>query len=148
MARGAGGRLIVHLEGDLAGPIPPTLTVTGPGREESRLLDALALASHQITIADLEPGVYWIVLTGTGSSDAAGGTAIEVGIHDALTTLVRARIDSGRLSIDPFRPDPFGLADGLDARFLATLPGSGEEAGSGLLTSPEPARQTTSTVLI
>jgi hypothetical protein len=141
-AHAAGGRLVIRIEGDLSGPIPPTLTVSGPSIDESRLLDALALASRQILYEKLESGVYRLTLSGADASTQGAEAAIEVGVHEGLTTILRAEIGACRLTIDPFRPDPFGCEDGWDVSWLEALPGAGEEGALAAETSPMEPRRT------
>ncbi len=140
-AHGYGGRLLVRLEGALAGPIPPALTLSGPGREESRTMDALALASREILFDGLEPGVYRVGLDAAGSPGSGEESTIEIGIHEGLTAVIRAEIGRGRLAIDPFRPDPFGIEDAWDAAWIDGLPGAGEEGPIAAETSPASPRQ-------
>lgn len=142
VARASSGRLIVRLDGSLAGPIPPTLTLSGPGSEESRPLDAFALASREFLFEGLEPGVYHLSLTGTGGPTAGKEPAAEVGVHEGHTVVVHADIGTGRLAVDPFRPDPFGVDDSWDAKWIDALPGAGEEAPLAAETSPAEPRQT------
>ncbi len=163
-ALGIGGRLIVRLEGGLTGPIPPTFTLTGPGRDESRTLDAISLAAHEIVFEQLEAGTYRAGMAGaagvarpagagsaagtgaagdrSSTTGAAGETSVEIGIHEGLTTVLHAQIETGRLAIDPFRPDPFGMEDGWDAVWLDALPGAGEEGTLAAGTYPDAPRQT------
>lgn len=135
-AHGTGGRLLVHLDGALGGPIPPTLTLIGPMHEESRPLDPLALASRRILFERLEPGVYRVSLGAAGSTASSAESTIEIGVHEGMTTVVRAEIGRGVLLADPFRPDPFGIGDTWDAAWIDSLPGSGEEGPLASETSP------------
>jgi len=130
------GRLIVRLEGKLAGVIPPSLTLNGCETEESVVLGVLALSAGEVRFENLEPGVYRIAVQGAST----GSASLDVGIHAGLTTLLSYDLARGVLRIDPLRPDPFGLDETWEAGWLACLPRDGEEEALRAITSPAPPR--------
>lgn len=140
-ARASAGRIVVELEGDLAGPIPPTLSIRGPEGEETQTLTALSMAAGSVVFESLRPGTYRVELHATGAGEST--RALEVGVYEGLTTVLHASVATGALRADPFRPDPFGVEDGWSADWLQGLPGAGLESASSLVGGASAARTMT-----
>ncbi len=132
------GRLVVHLEAVQTPAFPPTLSLIGMDRAEAAVVGAIAFAAGEVRFDDLEPGIYRLGLEGTAGSAAS----VEIGIPAGGTAAAAYDVDRATLRVLPYEPDPFGLADGLDAAWIAALPGEGTETASGLFTSPSAPRPT------
>jgi len=137
------GRLLVLLDGVLAGPIAPTLVLSGAGEVEPIVLGALALSQGSLLYEDLEPGIYGLAIPEMGGKGDAPGGTIEVGVHEGSTSVVQLDLERLVLTADPFRPDPFGVDDSWDSFWLSALPGAGEEGAIAALTSPGQQRTQT-----
>ena len=127
------GRLLVRITGVLAGPVPPSLEITGPGLHESSLIGAVAITAGELRFENIDPGIYRVVL--------AGGTGpepqlLKIGIYADRTSSAILDLAKGTLRIDPDRPDPFGIDDAWDPTSGAALGGSGEEDAISASTSP------------
>jgi len=127
------GRLLVRITGVLAGPVPPSLEITGPRLHESSLIGAVAIAAGELRGEDLDPGIYRVVLAGGAGPEPQ---AVEIGVYPGRTSVVILDLAKGTLQIDPDRPDPFGIDDAWDPTTGTALGGSGEEDAISASTSP------------
>ena len=141
IAHAISGRLILHLEGDIVGTVPPSVVLQGAERQESVLLGALAVSTGEIRFVDIPPGTYRIILEGAAPPDQDLPKGMEVAIAEGKTSVLRLDLNAGRFRSDPFRPDPFGVDETWDGGWLEMLPGAGNTGALASLTSPAPPRQ-------
>lgn len=139
IARAGTGRLVVYLETKSPPLFSPTLTLSGANRSESAVIGAVAITAGEVRFADLDPGTYTLGVEGIAGADLE----IEVPVPACGTAAAVYDIDRATLSVAPVAPDPFGIADLIDADWIAAMPGEGSEAARGMLTggaTPRPTR--------